>query len=250
MSECDFEIVYVKGSSHNDVDCLSRAPVDQYVEPYLDEKIATITRLPPNHSVNPIVPLEIEKWKKLLNEDEAAKDHYARARRREVGYRLLHVLLYYEDVLLVPKTLQKKVMEESHDNFPSDHGGIRDTLNRAKDYWWPEMANMIREYVSSCRNWQANKVRRDKPKGSMNSFEASYPMELVAIDVFGPLPKSINQKEHVFVALDGLRMFVELMAAEDTQAATCVSFLRGYIGRYGIPSNICTDNGRTFDNGA
>lgn len=248
LSEYDFEIYHVKGSLHSDVDCLSRAPVDQYVEPYLDEKIATILTKPMIPSVNMIVPLDTSNWKQLLERDEVAKVHYEKARRRQKGYKMMHGLLYYEDRLLVDKELQKRVLEECHDNFPSGHGGHRDTLYRARGYWWPGMAQAIKDYVDSCENCQRNKVRRDKPRGEMNSFEASYPMDLVAIDVLGPLPKSHTGKEHIFVAVDALTKFVELMATEDVQAATATLFIKTFIGRFGTPSTICTDNAPTFDN--
>lgn len=37
LSEFDFTIKYIKGSAHQDVDCLSRAPVDDATDPYLDQ---------------------------------------------------------------------------------------------------------------------------------------------------------------------------------------------------------------------
>lgn len=110
------------------------------------------------------------------------------------------------------------------------------------------MAQAVKSYVDSCENCQRNKVRRDKPRGEMYSFEASYPLDLVAMDVLGPLPKSHSGKEHVFVAVDALTKFVELMGAEDVQASTTATFIKSFIGRYGIPAAICTDNARSFDN--
>lgn len=42
LSEYDFDIRYVKGNQHCDVDCLSRAPVDSAEDHYLGNKILTI----------------------------------------------------------------------------------------------------------------------------------------------------------------------------------------------------------------
>lgn len=42
LSEFDFSIQYAKGGLHKDVDCLSRAPVDDAIDPYLDDKFLSI----------------------------------------------------------------------------------------------------------------------------------------------------------------------------------------------------------------
>lgn len=104
------------------------------------------------------------------------------------------------------------------------------------------MPQAIKDYVDSCDNCQRNKVRRDKPRGEMNSFEASYPMDLVALDVLGPLPKSQRGKEHIFIAVDAMTKFVDYMAASDIRATTAVQFIKAFIGRSGISTTISTDN--------
>lgn len=44
LSEFDFKIIYVKGSLHKDVDCLSRAPVDNAIDEYVEKRIFHISR--------------------------------------------------------------------------------------------------------------------------------------------------------------------------------------------------------------
>lgn len=36
LSEYDFEIVYTKGDLHKDIDCLSRAPVNNHIDEFID----------------------------------------------------------------------------------------------------------------------------------------------------------------------------------------------------------------------
>lgn len=90
--------------------------------------MATIVNKPWIPSINLIVPLDAARWKRLLQQDEVAKTHFEKARKRQRGYKILNGLLYYEDRLLVPKELQRSILAECHDDFPSGHGGHRDTL--------------------------------------------------------------------------------------------------------------------------
>lgn len=235
------------------MDCLSRAPVDESIDEHLDDKVLAALSAAAAHEGQPVIisvatPRDLNRWQQLLRTDEEAQPHLARARERKKGYKIFNNLLYYEDRLYVPKALRQRVFEEGHDDCPANHGGVRETLNRLKTYWWPQMSEEVAFYVSSCETCQRTKVDRRRPTGEMHSFEAYQPFQLVALDCLGPLPPSLANMRHVIVAVDSFSRFVDASAVADVQGATCATYLRSLIGRFGVPQEILTDNAPSFCN--
>lgn len=210
ISEYDFSIKYISGKKHSDVDCLSRCPVDEAYDRYVQDKVLlTFETVSP---VGMVVPIDIQKWKGLSQTDPEAQPHYAKAKARDKGYRTLNGLLYYEDRLFVPSELRKEVLSEAHEEPPSGHGGVRATLQRLSRYWWPKMAQKVREYISTCDICLGCKKDRQKPVGDMFSFEASFHLDLVAMDILGPMPASYTNKRHVMVAVDSFTRYIDAEA--------------------------------------
>lgn len=93
----------------------------------------------------------------------------------------------------------------------------------------------------------AELARPREPRGEMRSFDVIHPFELVALDVLGPLLACLSGERHVFVAIDAFMRFVHAVATSDVQATTAKS-LRNYVGPFGAPESLLTDNAPTFVN--
>lgn len=145
LQEFDYTIQFIRGGMHVDVDCLSRAPVDNSFDRYLEDKVLTTIRIS-EISVSIVVPTNIDHWKNLSLNDNEAKIHFEKAKSRVKGYRLTNGLVYYEDKLFVPKPLRGDILHEAH----LGHGGIRATFNKLNHYWWPNMASDARNFVMKC----------------------------------------------------------------------------------------------------
>ena len=212
LSEYDFPIQYVKGEMHRDVDCLSRAQVDQEIDAYLDEKLlAVLNRQQSTEPINAIsVPLNDSEWKRLTENDADSQAHLANARRRAKGYRLCNGQLYFENRLYVPSSKRQELLSEAHDDESTAHGGVRATVARLASLWWPQLADDVRSYIRSCRICQLRKTERSRPSGSMHSFDVFKPVQLVAVDSLGPLAESVTGRKHVIVAIDCFSRFVEV----------------------------------------
>ena len=94
LSEFDFEIVYTKGNLHCDIDCLSRAPVDDPIDPYLENKVYLVK------------PHDSADWICSFNEDESKKILEAAHDGKE-GLKVINDIVYKGDLLFVtpPKTV-------------------------------------------------------------------------------------------------------------------------------------------------
>jgi hypothetical protein len=74
------------------------------------------------------------------------------------------------------------------------------------------------------------------------------PMSVVNIDSIGPLPVDENGNQHVLTVIDTCTRHVELYAIQDVTAEGARRALVDYIGRYGCPTRILSDNGPQFVN--
>ena len=251
LSEFDFEIKYIKGGLHMDVDCLSRAPMEEYVDPWLDDKVIAATRAHHTSDDKPcamVMPQDAREWRTLSENDQEAVPHFEKARKRVKGYKIFNGSLYLENRLYVPNAKRMEILAEGHADGPSGHGGVRATLERLSGLWWPSMANDTRKFIDSCQICQARKVERSLPAGQMHSFGATEPFELVAVDALGPLPPSIRGKKHVLVVIDCFSRYIDAEATEDVQGHTFTDYFKRFIGRFGIPQAVLSDNAPTFCN--
>ena len=73
-------------------------------------------------------------------------------------------------------------------------------------------------------------------------------MERIAIDMLGPLPKTVSGNEYVMVMCDYFTKSVECYALPDQQAYTVADALvTNFFSRFGVPYVLHTDQGRDFE---
>lgn len=193
------------------------------------------------------VPKDNTEWRALTEADQDAQEHLAKARRRVKGYKILNGCLYNESRLYVPKTKRLEAMTTAHAEEPACYGWFRATVERLQHLWWPQMAEETRKFVESCPICQARKSERNLPRGQMNSFTTTEPLQLVALDAL-EVQASLSGKKFIFVAIDVFTRFVDLEASDTLLGEAFAKFLASYIGRFGVPNTILTDNASTMVN--
>lgn len=174
LSEYDFDIIYVKGGLHRDVDCLSRAPVDDAPDSYLDDRIFVVVKKTCT-ARNISIPLDKEEWKQLSEEDREARLYWRYASVDEKGFKSINDLLYYEFRLYVPQSKRELVIKQAHEEQPACHGGTSAKLARLKEVWWPPMSLDVETFIASCLDCQLRKTPRQLPSGAMHSHEVFEP---------------------------------------------------------------------------
>ena len=130
-------------------------------------------------------------WQELY--DKAAEDGALEGR--------LTALVTYKNGMLFPKgkvwipsdpSLRKLIMESEHDSRVAGHMGMDKTMELVdRNFYWPEMAKDIEDYVRSCEDCQRNKASRHKRHGALHPLELSYaPWDAISMDFITQLPKS------------------------------------------------------------
>ena len=243
LAEQDFVIKHRKGKAMGDVDCLSRAPLQDPAPEDTDRMFAcvsieTVDLFREGQSQDPAInPIKLA----LL----ANKDYYPFQLVNGLVYRVIngHKRLY------VPSNLREQVLYDFHDNTATGgHFGRDKTLSGliSHIYYWPKMSEYVKNYIKTCVPCQRKNIPKVKPAGLMSPIEVSYPWKMVGIDLVGPLVESDGMK-WIIVCTDYFTKMVEADSLPDGTADSCARFwVRQIFCRHGAVEIVVSDQGRQF----
>lgn len=234
LSEFDFTIKYTKGSLHEDVDCLSRNPIEENIDEFIEHKVYNI--FSPNDSkewINSFTEEELEDLKKSHESDPR-------------NYQIKENIWYYKNKLIIPKSKRNELLEKVHNSTEGGHGGTRVTINKLRDFHWTNMKRDTEEHIKSCSDCQMIKIPRSKPPGNMEHHESFEPLELVSLDSWNTNKASRKGNKHVLVAIDNFTRFVMAKAYSEMNGTNCAYFITEFIGILGAPKSVLSDNAQCF----
>lgn len=122
LSEFDFNVVYTRGSLHQDVDCFSRQPVDAPEDDALDHRIFAMLPL----------PADPPQWIANYTDDESIELlESAMTQSSSSNVKLVNKILYRGDALYVPPRFRRQAFDDCHSSNIAAHGGLAATLSLA-----------------------------------------------------------------------------------------------------------------------
>ena len=105
----------------------------------------------------------------------------------------------------------------------------------------------INQWVEDCSSCAKNRVKDQKHVYKMKLFPATKPLEYVAMDILGPLPRTKHGKRFILVITD---RFTKLTKTEPlrtiTSLAVAKAFCKTWVYNFGTPKVLLTDNGTQF----
>lgn len=254
----DITIKYITGRTNVVADCLSRPSCDQETENECGICSVVVDM--------PKKPKEEVRTEQLKDEDIASIVIDLEGKSTEKaqywshkGYVINNGLLYRYDPLgtseeaqiVVPKQEQLKVIQIYHEEATAGHYGAEKTIARiAQRYYWKGMRGQVEAYVRKCLDCQRYKPSNQKPAGLLQTTSSNQRFEVVAFDLFGPLPRTNSNHNWIFVVEDVATRWIELFALEQATAEECARvLLNEIILRYGTPRRFISDNGTQFVSG-
>ena len=276
LQEFDFDTVHRRGRKHTNADALSRLPCTQCgreshnIVPAL---VAVTGILPSEHrSVDELRRLQLadatmglvlqskegyqkptpdkvkalspasrrlfQLWDQLLVKDGLLWRWYERPVDHE---RTLQ--------LVVPMALREEVLVDLHEGVCAAHLGMDKTLARLKErFYWPGHYNDVENWCRNCAKCAMRKTPAPRARAPLQSIKAGYPMQIVATDILGPFPESINGNNYILVVGDYFTRWVEAYAICNQEAVTVANKLTNeFFFRFSPAEQLHSDQGRQFE---
>ena len=149
--------------------------------------------------------------------------------------------------MVLPLKYQAQVLKLLHDG--QGHQGLERTLALCWErFYWNTMFQDVSEYVKTCPRCQTAKGNYTDPKTKPGSIIANNPMDLLCID-FTKVDPSKSGKENILVLTDAFSKFSQAFVTPNQKALTIAKILVDkWFYVYGIPTQIHSDQGQSFDN--
>ena len=100
--------------------------------------------------------------------------------------------------LVVPESLCQQILQDIHVGPVSGHLGQYKTLSQVRrSFYWPGHVTNVKTWCRTCFVCSARKSPNPKRRGNLHPVSAGYPMQLVAVDILGPLPVTPSGNRYV-----------------------------------------------------
>ena len=278
LQEYDFTIVHRSGRKHGNADALSRLPCkqcgrDSHAEetsigavtktrrsPLLGKSSQDIRRFQLDDPTVKFVLIAKEKDEKP--DPSILKGQSLQVRRLIQLWNRLEVkdgVLWrrFDDdqskanwmQLIVPKSLKEEIMEELHAGVVGGHLGEEKTIHQLKRrFYWPGYSQDVRNWCRTCANCATRKTQAPKQKAPMQTIKSGYPMQVIAVDIMGPLPESDGRNSYILVVGDYFSKWMEAFPIPDQEATTVAQKLVDEIFcRFSAPEQLHSDQGKQFE---
>ena len=152
--------------------------------------------------------------------------------------------------------LTERLPQEIHDkiravhNTNAGHAGVDKTICRLVNsgQTWRGMRSHVKHFVERCHLCQKQSAIKLAIQTMPFTLASYSPFDRICVDTIGPLPTNDNTKKYILVIIDAFSRFVLVRAIPDTTAKEAINGLLEWIGIFGIPSAVVSDNGTQFAN--
>lgn len=92
--------------------------------------------------------------------------------------------------LIAPKMQRKAILGELHEGALGGHLGEEKMLAKLRArFYWPGYHSDVRDWCRTCPQCVARKTPSPRSKAPLTGIQAGFPMQMVAVDILGPLPR-------------------------------------------------------------
>jgi hypothetical protein len=158
------------------------------------------------------------------------------------------------DKLVVPNdaTLREELLYEAHDAPYSGHLGVDKTYHTLqRHYWWPNMRNDVRSYVSGCQSCQRNKAKNVAPGGLLQPLPVpDQPWRTITMDLITDLPETSSGYDSIAVFVDKLTKMTHFAPCKKTIGAAAFAqlYAQQVVRLHGFQKEIVADRDSRWNN--
>lgn len=151
--------------------------------------------------------------------------------------------------IVVPGACVTEVMKLVHDNPTGGHLGVAKTTEKIREsFYWASYKEDVVKYIRCCTTCEARKNPSRAAREKLGQYLVGEPLERVAIDILGPLPRTEKGNKYIVIISDYFTRWIEAYPVKNQEAITIAKiFTEEFISRYGVPLQVHTDQGRQFE---
>ena len=151
--------------------------------------------------------------------------------------------------LIAPQSLRSLIFKQLHSSHLAGHMGRDKTfMSVRRRFYWPGMSADIRRWCKQCDVCAQNKRGPGTGKAPLTQFSVGAPLDVIALDIIGPLQTTENGNSFILVLGDYFSKWKEAYPIPDHTALTVADKLVSeVICRFGTVKQIHTDQGREFE---
>jgi hypothetical protein len=149
---------------------------------------------------------------------------------------------------VVPYSLVPRLLYLEHYPAASGHPGAHCMFQTIlRTFFWRKKIEDIYETVRQCEDCARNRFSERKDTNKLQLFPAKGPLESVAMDILGPLPRTKHGNRFLLVISD---RFPKVTKTVPLRTVTALSVARAFCDHldysYGPPLSLLTDTGPQF----
>ena len=154
----------------------------------------------------------------------------------------------HSEQIVLPKSLRERALLLGHYPRMSGHpGGSRMYQTMRRTFYWPSMAMDVYNTVRQCSSCAKERIALRKHSSFLHLFPAQKPLEFVAIDILGPLPRSSSGNRYLLAITDRFSKMVQTAPLRSITAdAVGKAFCEAWVFKFGPPALLLSDNGGQF----
>ena len=252
LARFDYTIVHVPGKLLYTADTLSRSPhPSDKNDTRLQEEAEAAMELCVAHI--PASTWKLEEYRKAQGEDQTCssvikycKEGWPEKNRIEPNIRPYwkarsdltvdrNNLLLHGKRIVVPKSLQRQVLEKIH----TGHQGIqRCRLRASTSAWWPGLSHEVENMIKQCPTCARDFTPRKEPMIPTELPE--YLWQKVGTDLFH------FKGSTYLIVVDYFSRYPEVQKLASTSSRSVIEVLKTIFSRFGIPEVVVSDNGPQY----
>jgi len=149
-------------------------------------------------------------------------------------------------LLMIPQVMNGAIIIETHERY--GHLGpskIYQMLHR--QYQLHNMYRTVKRTIKTCDLCQKSKCTNQRARGPTQSILPNEPLQIVSLDLMGPLPRGQGGSKYILAILDIFSKYIQLYPLKKATTETILKRItQEYIPNVGKMQSILTDNGTQF----
>ena len=103
----------------------------------------------------------------------------------------------------VPSVLRNEILQELHACALEGHLGEDKTIAKIQErFYWPGLRHDVIQWLRTCPACATRKSPPQKNRAPLQMIASGFPMQIVAVDILGPLPESTAGNLYILVVGD------------------------------------------------